>query len=207
VISTDLWRYDAVALSGLLDAGTVTPVELLDLFLARCERLNPVLNAFVHVDRAGAMRAAAAAASRQRRGERLGPLDGLPVAVKDNLFVAGMPASWGSLLFRGHYPEDDDLCVERLRAAGAVLIGKTTTPEFALSGRTESRIAGMTRNPWDPGLTPGGSSGGAVAAVAADRHGFQRATRDWWDCARQMDAFHGVTAFHPWRTISRQSAR
>ncbi len=165
--STNLWRYDAVALSGLLDAGTVTPVELLDLFLARCERLNPVLNAFIHVDRAGAMRAAVAAAARQGRGERLGPLDGIPVAVKDNLFVAGMPASWGSLLFRGHFPKDDDLCVERLRTAGAVLIGKTTTPEFALSGRTESRIAGMTRNPWDPALTPGGSSGGAVAAVAS----------------------------------------
>lgn len=137
------------------------------MFLTRCQRLNPVLNAFVHIDHTGAMRAAAAAAARQRRGERLGTLDGIPVAVKDNLFVAGVPASWGSLLFRNYVPKNDDLCVERLRAAGAVLIGKTTTPEFALSGRTESRIAGMTRNPWDPALTPGGSSGGAVAAVAA----------------------------------------
>jgi len=165
--TTELWRHDAVALSGLLDAGAVTPVELLDMFLARSERLNPVLNAFVHIDHAGAMQAAATAAARQRNGERLGPLDGLPVAIKDNLFVVGMPASWGSLLFRDHVPENDDLCVERLRNAGAVLIGKTTTPEFALSGRTESRISGVTCNPWNPELTPGGSSGGAVAAVAA----------------------------------------
>ncbi len=165
--TTELWRHDAFALTQLLDAGTVTPVELLDLFLARCEQLNPVLNAFVHIDRAGAMRAAAAAAARQHSGKRLGPLDGIPVAIKDNLFVAGMPASWGSLLFHDHVPENDDLCVERLRNAGAVLIGKTTTPEFALSGRTESRISGVTRNPWNLELTPGGSSGGAVAAVAA----------------------------------------
>ncbi len=163
----DVWRRDATALGGLLASGAVSPVALLDMYLERIARLQPVLNAFAHLDAEGARQAAKASAARQAAGARLGPLDGIPVAVKDNLFVAGLPANWGSLLFRDHVADRDDICVERLRAAGAVLVGKTTTPEFALSGRTESRIAGITRNPWNPALTPGGSSGGAVAAVAA----------------------------------------
>lgn len=164
---TELWRQDAAALGGLLARGEVSPVTLLDQCLARIERLEPALNAFVHLDQDGARQAAEASAARQAAGRRLGPLDGIPVAIKDNLFVAGMPARWGSLLFRDHVPERDDICVERLRAAGAVIVGKTTTPEFALSGRTECRLSGVTRNPWNPALTPGGSSGGAVAAVAS----------------------------------------
>lgn len=165
--SPDLWRTDAATLSRALDAGAVTPSALIEMYLDRCERLEPALNAFVFIDRAGAQRAAEAATGRQRAGRRLGPLDGIPVSVKDNLHMGGMPASWGSLMFEAYIPEKDDICVERLRAAGAVIIGKTTTPEFALMGRTESRLKGVTRNPWDPRLTPGGSSGGAVAAVAA----------------------------------------
>ncbi len=161
------WQLDATALSALLDAGGTTPLQLLDQALGRLEALEPVLNAFSHVDRDGALAAAKAATARQAAGLRLGPLDGIPVSVKDNLFVAGLPAQWGSLLFRDHVPDRDDICVERLRAAGAVIIGKTTTPEFALMGRTESRLSGVTRNPWDPALTPGGSSGGAAASVAA----------------------------------------
>jgi aspartyl-tRNA(Asn)/glutamyl-tRNA(Gln) amidotransferase subunit A len=82
--------------------------------------------------------------------------------VKDNIVVAGLPARWGSLLFREHIPERDDICVERLRAAGAIIIGKTTTPELAMLGRTDSRLSGVTRSPWDPALTPGGSSGGRL---------------------------------------------
>ena len=89
------------------------------------------------------------------------------MAIKDNLYVAGLPAEWGSRMLKGFVPDRDDICVERLRAAGAVIVGKTTTPEFALSGKTENLTTGTTRNPWDPRLTPGGSSGGAVAAVAA----------------------------------------
>ena len=87
--------------------------------------------------------------------------------MKDNIFVAGLPARWGSLLFRDFIPDRDDICVERLRAAGAVIVGKTTTPELAMLGRTDSRLSGITRSPWDPALTPGGSSGGASASVAA----------------------------------------
>jgi aspartyl-tRNA(Asn)/glutamyl-tRNA(Gln) amidotransferase subunit A len=161
------WQLDATALSALLDARETTPQQLLEQSLARLDALEPVLNAFTHVDRDGATGAATAATERQAAGSRLGPLDGIPVSVKDNIFVAGLPARWGSLLFRDHVPHRDDICVERLRAAGAVIIGKTTTPEFAMLGRTDSRLSGLTRSPWDPALTPGGSSGGASASVAA----------------------------------------
>jgi aspartyl-tRNA(Asn)/glutamyl-tRNA(Gln) amidotransferase subunit A len=161
------WQLDATAVSALLDARDVTPLQLLDQALARLDALEPVLNAFTHVDRDGALAAATAATARQAAGIRLGPLDGIPVSVKDNIFVAGLPARWGSLLFRDHIPDRDDICVERLRAAGAVIVGKTTTPELAMMGRTESRLSGVTRSPWDRALTPGGSSGGASASVAA----------------------------------------
>jgi aspartyl-tRNA(Asn)/glutamyl-tRNA(Gln) amidotransferase subunit A len=161
------WQLDATALSALLDARDVTPLRLLEQSLARLDALEPVLNAFSHVDRDGAQAAAKAATERQQAGGRLSPLDGIPVSVKDNIFVAGLPAQWGSLLFRDHVPDRDDICVERLRAAGAVIVGKTTTPELAILGRTDSRLSGVTRSPWDPALTPGGSSGGASASVAA----------------------------------------
>jgi aspartyl-tRNA(Asn)/glutamyl-tRNA(Gln) amidotransferase subunit A len=161
------WKLDATALSALMDAGETTPLKLLEQSLDRLHALEPVLNAFTHVDRDGARAAAKAATERQRAGARRGPLDGIPVSVKDNIFVAGLPAQWGSLLFRDHVPDRDDICVERLRAAGAVIIGKTTTPELAMSGRTDSRLSGITRSPWDPALTPGGSSGGASASVSA----------------------------------------
>ena len=161
------WQLDATALSALLDAREITPLRLLEQSLGRLDALEPVLNAFTHVDRDGALAAATAATARQAAGARLGPLDGIPVSVKDNIFVAGLPARWGSLLFREHIPDRDDICVERLRAAGAVIVGKTTTPELAMLGRTDSRLSGVTRSPWDPALTPGGSSGGASASVAA----------------------------------------
>lgn len=163
---SDLWLADASTLGRMIEAKEITPTELMQVHLDRCDRFEPVLNAFAFLDREGAQRAADEATMRQRAGSRRGPLDGIPVAIKDNLYVRGMPACWGSLMFLGHVPENDDICVERLRDAGAVIVGKTTTPEFALMGRTQSRLNGITRNPWDPSLTPGGSSGGAVAAVA-----------------------------------------
>src|SRR5215218_4677648 len=165
--AAELWREEAVTLAERLEAREITATQLLDIYLDRLERLEPTLNAFALIDRDGARHAAEAAAERQKAGRRLGPLDGIPVAIKDNLYVRHLPAEWGSLMLKGFVPEQDDICVERLRAAGAVILGKTTTPEFALSGRTENRVTGTTRNPWDPRLTPGGSSGGAVAAVAA----------------------------------------
>ncbi|MFC7738619.1 amidase [Roseomonas sp. GCM10028921] len=157
----------ASTMSVELEEGRCTPSELLQDCLTRIERSNAALGAFVYVDRKGAEEAARAADARQVAGTRLGPLDGVPVAVKDNLWVAGMPAHWGSRMWADFMPPVDDIPVERLRAAGAVIVGKTNTPEFALSGRTDSPLHGPARNPWNTELTPGGSSGGSVAAVAA----------------------------------------
>jgi aspartyl-tRNA(Asn)/glutamyl-tRNA(Gln) amidotransferase subunit A len=193
---SDLWRADASTLGRMLDANTTTPIELVEMYLDRCDRLEPVLNAFVFLDRQGAQRAAEEATVRQRAGRRLGPLDGIPVSIKDNLFVGGMPASWGSLMFQEHVPDNDDICVERLRAGGAVILGKTTTPEFALMGRTQSRLKGVTRNPWDPSLTPGGSSGGAVAAVASGMVPLSIGT-DAGGSARMPASYTGLVGMRP----------
>jgi aspartyl-tRNA(Asn)/glutamyl-tRNA(Gln) amidotransferase subunit A len=190
------WQLDATAQSALLDAGETTPLALLDQALSRLDATEPVLNAFCHVDRDGARAAAEAAAARQAVGARLGPLDGIPVSVKDNIYVAGMPARWGSLLYRDHVPDRDDITVERLRAAGAVIIGKTTTPEFALMGRTHSRLSGVTRNPWDPTLTPGGSSGGSVASVAAGVTALSLGT-DMGGSTRLPASYTGLVGMRP----------
>src|SRR5471030_1257805 len=99
------WQLDAIALSALLDARDITPVQLLEQSLARLDALEPVLNAFTHVDRDGALTEAKAAAARQAAGKRVGSLDGVPVSVKDNIFVAGLPAAWGSLLLRDFVPD------------------------------------------------------------------------------------------------------
>lgn len=162
-----VWKLGAAGLAARLSDGSLTPLKVLEVCLERHDRLNGPLNTVAVLDRDGARRAAEASAARQRAGRRLGPLDGVPISIKDNLFVGGLPAEWGSRLFRGHVPEQDDLCVERVRAAGAVIVGKSATAEFALSGRTDTKVLGTTRNPWNTDLTPGGSSGGAVAAVAA----------------------------------------
>lgn len=162
----ELWRLSATALSAGLEASDIRADDLTDAALKRVEMFDGSLSIFIHLDPEGARKAAETAYKRQQRNERLGPLDGIPVTVKDNLFVAGLPARWGSRLFETHVAPCDDIVVERLRAAGAVILGKTTTPEFALGLITVSPLSGITRNPWDPRLTPGGSSGGAMAALA-----------------------------------------
>lgn len=162
-----IWKLGAAGLAKRLDDGSLTPVEVLDAFLDRHDRLDGALKTMALLDLDGARRAAEASLARQGAGKRLGPLDGIPISIKDNLYVGGLPAEWGSRLFRAHVPAQDDLCVERVRAAGAVIVGKSATAEFALSGRTNTKVLGITRNPWNTDLTPGGSSGGAVAAVAA----------------------------------------
>ena len=101
------------------------------------------------------------------KGRSAGPFDGVPLTVKDNIHVKGLRATWGSRIFADNIAAEDESPVARLRAQGAVFIGKTNCPEFTLQGYTGNPLFGVTRNPWDPRLTPGGSSGGAVAAVAS----------------------------------------
>lgn len=166
-MSDDAWRLSAAALAAAYAAGATTPDAVLEACLDRLAAVNPLLNAVVTVDAAGARAAAAASTARWRARTPLGPLDGVPMTVKDNLFAAGLRATWGSRLFADHVAPVDDTPVARLRAAGAVILGKTNTPELSLAGFTDNPVFGPTANPWAPDRSPGGSSGGAVAAVAA----------------------------------------
>jgi aspartyl-tRNA(Asn)/glutamyl-tRNA(Gln) amidotransferase subunit A len=162
-----LWRQSAAELSEGFQAGEIDPEAALESILARRTAVDPILNAIVTIDPEGARGAARESAARWRAGRPLSPIDGVPVTIKDNIPVAGLRSTWGSLLYENFVPQLDELPVARLRAAGAVIVGKTNVPEFTLQGFTDNRLFGVTRNPWAPALTPGGSSGGAVAAVAA----------------------------------------
>lgn len=162
----DLADLPAHELTALFRRGDASPVEVLQAVLDRIESRDGAVNAFVLIDREGARAAATAAADRWRRGAALGPLDGIPVTVKDLVDVAGWPTRRGSRTTAPAPVAADAPAVARLRAAGAVLTGKTTTPEFGFKCVTSSPLTGLTRNPCDPALTPGGSSGGAAAAAA-----------------------------------------
>ncbi|MEU5987712.1 amidase [Spirillospora sp. NPDC047418] len=150
------------------EAGTLSPVEAAEAVLARIARDDPKFNAFCLVDEETTLDMAREAAGRRARGTTLGPLDGVPVSIKDVLLTRGWPTLRGSTAVDPAGPWDEDSpAVARLREQGAVFVGKTTTPEFAWKGVTDNPLTGVTRNPWDPSRTPGGSSGGAAAAVAA----------------------------------------
>ena len=165
--SDELCSLSAVELAERYRSRDLSPVEVVEAVLARIERLNPTLNAFCTVTAEGARAEARAAERRLAAGEPRGPLDGVPLSVKDNFATAGLRTTSGSLLLRDNVPTVDAPAVERARAAGAVILGKTNTPEFAWRGSTDNRLFGPTRNPWDSARTPGGSSGGAASAVAA----------------------------------------
>ncbi len=157
----------ATQLLALYRAKAASPVEVAEALLARIEALNPRLNCFVFVDPERTLRDARAAEERWLRGAPLGVLDGVPVSIKDLLLTKGWPTRKGSLAVPPDGPWTDDApAVARLREQGAVLLGKTATPEFGHKGTTASALCGVTRNPWNPEVTPGGSSGGAGAAVA-----------------------------------------
>ena len=166
-MTKDLAFAPASEVRRLLDSQEVSSVELTEMFLGRIDSLNPRLNAYLTVTPGEALAAASRADEASARGESLGPLHGVPVSVKDLEPTAGIRTTMGSLAFRDYVPEQDSLVVERVKAAGAVILGKTNTPEFGFSGTTENRLGDAARNPWDPERTPGGSSGGAGAAVAA----------------------------------------
>jgi aspartyl-tRNA(Asn)/glutamyl-tRNA(Gln) amidotransferase subunit A len=148
-------------------AGDLSPTDVAERHLARLEALEPALNAFQVVDREGALRAAQEASGRWRQGAARGPLDGVPITIKDNVDMKGWPTRNGSTTSSATPAAEDAPVVARLREAGAVFLGKTTTPEFAWKGITDSRLRGVTHNPWALDRSSGGSSGGAAAALAA----------------------------------------
>jgi aspartyl-tRNA(Asn)/glutamyl-tRNA(Gln) amidotransferase subunit A len=163
----DLCFTSATRLAGMIALREVSPVEVMAAVLERAQRLQPILNIFaeLHADRA--MEAARAAEAAVMRGEDLGPLHGVPITIKDNVAIGGVPMRNGSLSAVDFVPERDATVTARVKAAGAIPIGTTTLPEFAHKVLTDSPLYGVTRNPWDLERTPGGSSGGASAALAA----------------------------------------
>jgi aspartyl-tRNA(Asn)/glutamyl-tRNA(Gln) amidotransferase subunit A len=166
--ATRLAEHTATELLALYRARAASPVEATREVLARIDRLNPQLNAFCLVDAASALRSATESEARWQRGAPIGPLDGVPTSIKDLILTRGWPTRRGSRTVDPAQPwEVDAPAAARLREAGAVLLGKTTTPEFGCKGETNSPLTGITRNPWDLSRTPGGSSGGTAAAVAA----------------------------------------
>ena len=157
----------ASRLVALFRRRSVSPLEVMQAVLARIERVNPRLNAYCTVAAEQALEAARkATALARRRDRRLGPLHGVPVSIKDLTPTKGIRTTWGSKIYEHHVPTEDALVVERLKAAGAIVVGKTNTPEFGAGANTFNAVFGPTRNPWNPALTCGGSTGGGAVALA-----------------------------------------
>lgn len=166
-MSGDLWELTATELAAGYRDGVFTPLDVLTSVEARIDAVNPRLNAVIAENPAAARVQAEASTARWHAKDPLSPLDGVPMTIKDNLLVAGLAATWGSRLYAGFVPAEDEAPVARLRAAGAVFLGKTNVPEFTLQGYTSNLLFGTTVNPHAPGKTPGGSTGGGVASVAS----------------------------------------
>jgi len=167
-LNADLADFTAVELLALYRSGEASPVEATQAVLRRIDQQNPTLRAYSFLAAEDALRNARLSETRWHRGEPCGPLDGVPASIKDLILTRGMPTLRGSRTVDPQQAwEIDAPATARLREAGAVLLGKTATPEFGCKGETNSPLTGITRNPWDPSKTPGGSSGGTAAAVAA----------------------------------------
>src|SRR5271169_1057719 len=191
---TDLAFTSAAELARLIARRELSPVELVDAALARIERAQPALNAFITVTAEPARAAARAAEAAVMRGEALGPLFGVPFSVKDLVNTAGVRTTFGSAALADNVPWADSVAVARLKQAGAILIGKTTTPEFGHKPFTEAPLFGRTANAWDQSRTSGGSSGGAAVAVAAGLGSLAVGT-DGGGSGRIPAACNGVVGF------------
>ena len=188
---------DARLLAGQLAAGSLSAREVMTAFLQRIEACNPIVNAICTLLPAEQALALADAADRQRlAGAATGPLHGLPIAVKDLAATRGMRTTMGSPIFADNIPEQDSLLVQRLRAAGALVIGKTNTPEVGTGSHTFNPLFGITRNPWDTGKSAGGSSGGAAAALACGMLPLADGS-DMGGSLRNPAAFCNVVGFRP----------
>lgn len=178
-------------------SGDISPVEATQASLAQIEKYDPILNAFVVVDDEGALKAARDSEARWRSGNPQGMLDGIPTTIKDIMLTKGMPTLKGSKVTDKNGPwEEDAPAVARLKENGAVILGKTTTPEFGWKGVTDSPLSGITRNPWNADTTPGGSSGGASAACAAGM-GVLHTGTDGGGSIRIPAAFAGIFGLKP----------
>jgi amidase len=185
----------ATSLRSLLQKGEVSARELTQAVLDRVEAVNPKLNAIVTLN-PRALDDAAALDQRRARGDDVGSLFGLPVGIKDVTPVAGLRTTFGSPLYRDHIPDEDALVVQRLRTAGAIIIGKTNTPEFAAGGNTFNEVFGRTRNPWNLDRSAGGSTGGGAASLATGMIAFAEGT-DLGGSLRIPASFCGIVGLRP----------
>src|ERR1700681_4538871 len=191
-----LSRKTAVELASLIATKAVSPVEVLDAHLAVIARVNPQLNAIVTLAADAARASAEQAEAAVLRCETLGALHGLPVVIKDITPTAGIRTTFGSKLFKDYVPSEDAEAVRRLKAAGAIVLGKTNTPEFAAGANTFNEVFGVTRNPWNPALRPAGSSGGSAVAVATGMVPLAQGT-DFGCSIRMPASFCGIVGIRP----------
>jgi amidase len=191
-----LSRRTAVELASLIATRAVSPVEVLEAHLDTIARVNPRLNAIVTLEADAARASAKQAETAVMRGDKLGTLHGLPVVIKDITSTAGIRTTFGSTLFRDNVPTEDAEVVRRLKAAGAIVLGKTNTPEFGAGANTFNDVFGVTRNPWNPALSPAGSSGGSAVAVATGMAPLAQGT--YFGCSIRMPAsFCGIVGIRP----------
>jgi aspartyl-tRNA(Asn)/glutamyl-tRNA(Gln) amidotransferase subunit A len=196
-MATDPADLSATELLAAYRAKRLSPVEAIQAVLARVEALNPVLNCFCYLDPESALASARESESRWLKGEPRGLVDGVPTSIKDLLYTKGWPTLRGSKTIDPKGPWNDDApVVARLREHGAVLFGKTTTPEFGWKGVTDNPLTGVTRNPWNPAKTPGGSSGGSAAALASGMGPLTVGT-DGGGSIRMPCAFTGLFGLKP----------
>ena len=186
----------AVELASLIARKEVGPVEVLDSHLAAISRVNPKLNAIVTLVADAAREQAREAEAAVLRGDKLGALHGLPVVIKDITPTKGIRTTYGSPLFKDNVPSEDAEVVRRLKAAGAIVLGKTNTPEFGAGANTFNEVFGVTRNPWNPALSPSGSSGGSAVAVATGMAPLAQGT-DFGCSIRMPASFCGIVGIRP----------
>jgi Asp-tRNA(Asn)/Glu-tRNA(Gln) amidotransferase A subunit family amidase len=186
----------AVAARRLIGARKLSPVELLESCLARIDAVNPAVNAMVAMDTDRAREAAKAAEAAVMSGAKLGPLHGLPIGIKDLEETKGLRTTWGSPLFADHIPTRDEAMVTNLRAAGAIVVGKTNTPEFGAGANTRNVVYGATGNPFDTTKSAAGSSGGSGVALACGMVPIASGS-DTGGSLRNPAAFNGIVGFRP----------
>lgn len=186
----------ATELARLIRKGKISSRELVELYLARIQRIDKQINAVVTLDAEGARRQARQADEAQARGESLGPLHGMPVTIKDGFETAGMRSTSGAPMFKDHLPKIHATAVQRYADAGAIIMGKTNVPLFCADSQSYNELFGTTNNPWDLARTPGGSSGGAAAALAAGLTGLELGS-DIAGSIRVPAAWSGVYGHRP----------
>ena len=194
----ELWKLSGLQLSRMIASKKIKPSEVMEAILARIDRVNPKINAFCTLARDSAIAEARAADKKVARAKSLGPIFGVPISIKDLIFTKGVRTTFGSKMHENFIPDQDEVVVQRLKAAGAIVLGKTTSCEFGYKSVTDSPLWGITRNPWNPELTPAGSSGGAAGAVASGM-GPMAVGSDGGGSIRAPASFCGIFGLKPSR--------